>query len=184
MFLKYIFMLKPKQLFIILTSIYKQIGRNTDPVMAESESHPCSSLAGIITGSVTNWTFIGWSRLTCSPPSKSTGNTTGAVWRSCARVEQHPRNLYPTIDWLYASEMQSFRCCKRCHTRYWTPRTSILHDNFCLPIICSDNDVEIFGWYCLTCYVHMNLNHTNFVDYFSLCKKYWASNPCIVSFVD
>ena len=26
--------------------------------LSEPESHPCSSLAGIITGSVTNWTFI------------------------------------------------------------------------------------------------------------------------------
>ena len=28
----------------------------------EPKSHPCSSLVGIITGSVTNWTFMGWSR--------------------------------------------------------------------------------------------------------------------------
>ena len=30
------------------------------------------------------------------------------------------------------------------HTRYLTPQTSILHDNFCLSMICSDNDVEKF----------------------------------------
>jgi len=36
----------------------------------------------------------------------------------------------------------------------------------------------------IICYAHMNLNYTIFVDFFSLCKKYWASNPCIVSFVD
>ena len=42
------------------------------------------------------------------------------------------------------------------HTRYWTPQTSILHDNFCL------------CWYCLICYAHMNLNYTIFVDVFSL----------------
>ena len=29
---------------------------------SEPKSHPCSSLAGIITGSVTNWTFMGWTR--------------------------------------------------------------------------------------------------------------------------
>jgi hypothetical protein len=57
-------------------------------------------------------------------------------------------------------------------------------DNFCLSMICSDNDVEQFCWYCLSSYAHMNLNYTIFVDFFSLCKKYWASNPCIVSCVD
>jgi hypothetical protein len=28
---------------------------------------------------------------------------------TCARVEQHPTCLYPTIDWFYASEMRSCR---------------------------------------------------------------------------
>ena len=46
------------------------------------------------------------------------------------------------------------------HIRYWTPQTSILHHNFCLFMICSDNDVETFRWYCLICFAHM--------------KKYWA----------
>jgi hypothetical protein len=49
------------------------------------------------------------------------------------------------------------------HTRYWTPQTSILHDNFCLSMICSGNDVEKFCWYCLICYAHMNLNYTFFL---------------------
>jgi hypothetical protein len=49
---------------------------------------------------------------------------------------------------------------------------------FCLSMICSNNDVEKFCWFCLICYDHMNLNYTIFVDFFSLCKKYWASNPC------
>jgi hypothetical protein len=35
------------------------------------------------------------------------------------------------------------------HTRYWTPQTSILHDNFCLFMIFSDNDVGKCCWYCL-----------------------------------
>jgi hypothetical protein len=70
------------------------------------------------------------------------------------------------------------------HTRYWTPQSSILHDNFCLSMICSDNDVEKMCWYCLICNAHMNLNYTIFFDLFSVCKTYWASNPCIVSFVD
>ena len=56
------------------------------------------------------------------------------------------------IDWFYTSEMQSCR-----YTRYWTPQTSILHNNLCLSMICSDNGVEKFCWYCLICYVHMNL---------------------------
>ena len=30
--------------------------------LSEPESHPCSSLTGIITGSVTNCTFMGWTR--------------------------------------------------------------------------------------------------------------------------
>jgi hypothetical protein len=33
------------------------------------------------------------------------------------------------------------------HTRYWTPQTSILHDNFCLSMICSDNAATKFCWY-------------------------------------
>ena len=69
-------------------------------------------------------------------------------------------------------------------TRYWTLQTTILHDNFCLSIICSDNDIEKYCWYCLISYAHMNLNYTIFFDLFSLCKKYWASNHWIVSFVD
>jgi hypothetical protein len=51
------------------------------------------------------------------------------------------------------------------HTRYWTPQTPILHDNLCLSMICSDNDVETFCWYCLICYAHMNVNYTIFVLY-------------------
>jgi hypothetical protein len=97
-------------------------------------------------------------------------------------VEQHPTSLYPMIDWLYASESEAVVAARGGHIRYWTPQISILHDNFCLSMICSDNDVEEFYWYCLICYAHMNLNYTIFVVFFySLCKKYWASNP--VSFL-
>jgi hypothetical protein len=32
------------------------------------------------------------------------------------------------------------------HTRYWTPQTSILHDNFCLSMICSDTKETIQGF--------------------------------------
>ena len=59
----------------------------------EPESHPCSSLAGIITGSVTNWTVMGWNRYTCSP-----------------RVKQHPTSLYAQIGYMHR---RSCRCCKR-----------------------------------------------------------------------
>jgi hypothetical protein len=51
-------------------------------------------------------------------------------------------------------------------------------------MVCSDNDVEKLCWYCLIFYAHMNLNYTIFGDFFSICKKYWASNTYIVSFVD
>jgi hypothetical protein len=48
----------------------------------------------------------------------------------------------------------------------------ILHDNFCLSMICSDIDVDKFSWYYLIiCYAHMNFNYTIFVDFFSLCNK-------------
>jgi hypothetical protein len=39
-------------------------------------------------------------------------------------------------------------------------QTSILHDNFCLSMICSDNDVEKLCLYFLICNAHMNLNYT------------------------
>jgi hypothetical protein len=68
------------------------------------------------------------------------------------------------------------------HTRYWTPQTSILHDNFCLSMICSDNNVDKFCWYCLICHAHVYLNYTIFVEFFSLCTKYWAWISCIVFF--
>ena len=116
---------------------------------------------------------------------KYTGNTIGAAWRTCAWVEQHPTSLYPTIESFYTSEMRSCRCCKR-WSHALLNSTNLhsawqflsVHDLFC------DNDVEKFCLYCLICYAHMNLNYTIFVDFFSLCNKYWASNPCIVSFVD
>jgi hypothetical protein len=52
------------------------------------------------------------------------------------------------------------------HTRYWTPQTFILNDNFCLFMTCSYNYVEKFCWYYFICYTHMNLNYTIFVDFF------------------
>ena len=39
------------------------------------------------------------------------------------------------------------------------------------------------GWN-LSWWSHSAQNYTIYVNLFSLCKKYWASNPCIVSFVD
>ena len=138
---------------------------------------------GIITGSVTNWTFMGWTRYTCSPPSKSTGKTIWAAWRTCAWVEQYPTSLYPTVDWLCPLEMWSCRCLQEVVTHL----TDLHKPPYCMTIsVClwSDNDVETFCWYCLICYAHMNLKYTIFVDCFSLCEKYWASNLCIVSFVD
>ena len=43
---------------------------------------------------------------------KTHRNTTEAAWHTCARMEQHPTSLYPTIDRFYASEMRSCPCCK------------------------------------------------------------------------
>ena len=62
-------------------------------------------------------------------------------------------------------------------------QTSLLHDTFCLSMICSDNDIEIL-WIFPYLFLHMNLNYTIFVDFFLYAKQYWVSNPCIVSFVD
>jgi hypothetical protein len=101
-----------------------------------------------------------------------TGNTTGAAWRTCARVEQHRTSLYITIDWFYASEMRSCRLWKRwSHMLLNSEQTSILCDNFCLFMICSDNDVEKFCWYCLICYAYMNINYTIFVDFIFSVKN-------------
>jgi hypothetical protein len=38
-------------------------------------------------------------------------------------------------------------------------------------MICSDNDVEEFCWYCLIFYAHMNLNYTIFVVFFIFYVK-------------
>jgi hypothetical protein len=97
-----------------------------------------------------------------------TGNTTGAAWPTCARVEQHPTSLYPTIDWFYASEMRSCHCKRLSHTLL---NSANLHTAWqFLAMICFDNDVEKFCWYCLICYAHMNLNYTIFADLFLYVK--------------
>ena len=112
--------------------------------------------------------------------SKSTGNTTGASWRICARVEQYHTSLYPKIDWFYASEMRSCRYCKRwSHTLL---NSANLHTAWqYLSMICSDNDIEKFCWYCLICYAYMNLNYTIFVDLFLYVKN--IEHQILVSFL-
>ena len=119
------------------------------------------------------------------------------LWDELGRCVCHRQNLPETLQELFDALVHEWNNIpqafiqrligsmhRRCeaavaarggHTRYWTPQTSILHDNFCLSMICSDNDVEKFCWYCLICYAHINLNYTIFVNFFSLC---------IVSFVD
>ena len=89
--------------------------------------------------------------------SKSTGNTTGAAWRTCARVEPLIGSMRQRCEAVVAARSG--------HTRYWTLQTSILHDNFCLSMICSDNDIEKCCWYYLICYAHMNLNYTIFFQF-------------------
>jgi hypothetical protein len=120
----------------------------------------------------------------CVYESDHFGGVSVMVW---AGINHDGRTQLKIVQWLIGSMRR--RCeavvsARGGHTRCWTPQASILHDNFCLSMISSDNDVEKFCWYCLICYVHMNLNYTIFLDFFSLCKKYRASNPCIVSFVD
>ena len=82
----------------------------------------------------------------------------------------HEWNNIPTIDWLYASRCGAVVAAGGAHTRFGTLQISILHDNFCLSMISSDNDVETFCSYCLMWYAHMNLIYTIFVDFLSLCK--------------
>ena len=52
--------------------------------------------------------------------------------------------------------------------------TELRKPPYCMTIsvsmICSDNDLEKFCWHCLTCYAHMNLNYTIFVDIFLYVK--------------
>ena len=133
--------------------------------LSEPESHPCSSLAGIID---------------LSPIEH--------LWDELGRRVRHRQNPPETLQELLDALVHEWnniphafiqrligsirRTCKTVvaarggQTRYWTPQTSILHDNFCLSMICSDNNVEKFCWYCFICYAHMNLNYTIFVDFF------------------
>ena len=104
------------------------------------------------------------------------------LWDELGRCVCHRQNLPETLQELFDALVHEWNNIpqafiqrligsmhRRCeaavaarggHTRYWTPQTSILHDNFCLSMICSDSDVEKFCWYCLICYAHMNLNYT------------------------
>ena len=150
--------------------------------LSEPESHPCSSLAGIITGSVTNWTFMGWTRYRQNPPEALQELRDALVheWNNI------PQAFIQRLTGSKRRRCEAVVAARGGHTRYWTPQTSILHDNFCLSMIYSDNNVEKCCWYCFSCYTHMidQSKLYDFCRFFSLCKKYWASNPCIVSFVD
>jgi hypothetical protein len=88
------------------------------------------------------------------------------LWDELGRRVRHRQNLTETLqelrdalvhEWNNIPQVfiQRLICSmrRRCeavvaarggHTRYCTPETSILHDNFCLSMICSDNDVENF----------------------------------------
>ena len=92
-----------------------------------------------------------------------------------------PTRLYPTIDWFYASERRSCDCWQRWSHRSLNSQTIILRDNFCLSMMCSDNDVEKLCWYCLICYTHMILNYTIFVDCFLYVKN--IEQNTLVSFL-
>ena len=110
--------------------------------LSEPESHPCSSL------------------LVLSPDLSPIEQ----LWDELGRGVRHRHNPPETIQELHDTHVhernnipQTFiqrligymrlRCeavvaSRGGHTRYITPQTSILHDNFCLSMICSDNDVE------------------------------------------
>jgi hypothetical protein len=115
--------------------------------LSEPESHPCSSLAGIITGSVTNWTFMGWTRYRQNPPEalQELRNALVHEWNNI------PQAFIQRLIGSMRRRCEAVVAARGGHTRYWTPQTSILQDNFCLSMICSDNDVEKFCWYCLIC---------------------------------
>jgi hypothetical protein len=71
-------------------------------------------------------------------------------------------------DWLVMRQRcEAVVAARGGHTRYWTPKTSILHDNFYLSMICSDNDVEKFWWYYLICYAHTEQIYHVWERYFS-----------------
>ena len=112
--------------------------------LSEPESHPCSSLAGIITGSVTNWTFIGCTRKTCWPqlnPPETPQKLHDALVHEWNNFPQaYIQRLVGSIRW----RCEAVVAARGGHTRYWIPQTSILHDNFCMSMICSDNDIEKF----------------------------------------
>ena len=130
--------------------------------------------------------FLPWPTLS---PDQS---TIAHVYNELSRRVHHPQNPRETlqalrdavyewnnitkvfIQWLLGCmrrRCEAVVAARGVHIRYWTPQTPILHDNFCLSMICSDNDVEKCCWYYLICYAHMNLKYTIFVDFASLCKK-------------
>jgi hypothetical protein len=86
----------------------------------------------------------------------------GCVTRLCTRGTTFHK---PLSNGSMRRRCEAIVAARGGHTRYWTPQTSILHHNFGLSMICSDNDVEKFFWYCPICYAHMHLNYTIFVDF-------------------
>jgi hypothetical protein len=132
--------------------------------LSERESHQCSSLIGIITGSVTNWTFMGWTLHTYSPPLKPPETLQELRDARVPDWNNIPQAFIQRLIGSMRRRCEAVVAARGGHRRYWTPQTSILHYNFCLAMICSDNDVEKFCWYCFICYAHMNLNYTIFVD--------------------
>jgi hypothetical protein len=81
-----------------------------------------------------------------------------------ATTASHLRRIEPINRWIKACWMLFYSCTS----------------GSCLSMICSDNDVEQFCWYCLSCYAHMNLNYTIFVDLFSLWRLPSSSHICSI----
>ena len=111
-------------------------------------------IAGILTGCVTNWTFMGWTLHRQNPPE--------TLQELCDALMYEWNNIPQAFIQRFIGSMR-----RRCEVvvavrggqkSYWTPQASILHDNFYLSMICSDNDVEKFWGYCRICYAQMNKN--------------------------
>jgi epoxyqueuosine reductase QueG len=133
--------------------------------LSEPESHPCFSLAGIITGSVTNETFMGWTRRRVrhrQNPPEPLQELRDALVHEWNNIQQ---DFIQRFIGSMRRRCEAIVAARGGHTHHLVLQTSILHDNLCLSMICYDNDVEKCFWYCLICYAHVNLNYTIFFDF-------------------
>ena len=107
---------------------------------SETESHPCSSLAGIITWSPIEhlWDELGRRVRHRQYPTETLQELRNALvheWNNIPQV---------FIQGLIGSMRRRCEAVVAARVGHTTSETSILHDNFCLSMICFDNDVENF----------------------------------------